>query len=447
MGFVLLFFTVGTVKIVLSFEFGNWLIVESVSLTEDSVLGEVSFGGSFISLSVIDAESAGIEILVWIFVFSLVIRSFLNLFLIFSTGKILPGASFKELSFGFVFVLIFILIFILIFMLVILGPVILGVVGKGGNRLFIKGSFAVFLFQKLLEVFFCACNRSFLKVKWFLQILIGSVLCGCGCFDGFFKVLIFVYDFWLILRVCRSWIIIVELTGFYVWRFYWYILKWNWLFRLCLWFLQGLSIFLFHNLSFYWPLIAVNFFIRFFRIINYLTLFHIVITKVSHKAILRLFSVCNLRSDFRAFGFSYHWIRIRFQRLGFMAISWFRSKRDRGLPELCFHSGDRKRLILLEYERAIFLGLFRSKELLHLVHEHRIRHDVFHVAEDFLYFMRVVSIWVIGHESRANHWGLGDHELVYNEGKNTSGILRGSVVGVEGVVHVRLRLVMENVSE
>ena len=65
------------------------------------------------------------------------------------------------------------------------------------------------------------------------------------------------------------------------------------------------------------------------------------------------------------------------------------------MPEFGFHSGDREWLVLFEDEGAVTLGLFRGEEFFHLVHEHGIRHDIFHVMEDLLYFIGIGWVGVI----------------------------------------------------
>lgn len=203
-----------------------------------------------------------------------------------------------------------------------------------------------------------------------------------------------------------------ELTVFDVCGLDGHVLERNRLFwfgeRLLLWF----NVFLLCDLGFDGSLIAVNFWIWIFWIFYYLTLFYIVITKVSHQSILGLFSHRNLRSHLWAFNFLHVGVWIGPQRFRFILICWFIVIGYRWLPYLGLHSGDWEGLILFEYKGAVFLWLFGGEELLHLVHKHGIGHDIFHVMENLLYFIRVGSIAIVAHEGWAVHWGLWCHELV-----------------------------------
>ncbi len=89
---------------------------------------------------------------------------------IFGAGKILPGASFEELAFGFVLFVIFVINWIEFVLLIMISPCVLGIVGKGRNGLFIKGRLSELIFQEFLEILFGACNGPFLKLNCLFQV-------------------------------------------------------------------------------------------------------------------------------------------------------------------------------------------------------------------------------------------------------------------------------------
>lgn len=113
--------------------------------------------------------------------------------------------------------------------------------------------------------------------------------------------------------------------------------------------------------------------------------------------------------DFRTFYFFYILIHSHFERLRSIWIWWLNQIRIRRLFYLIFHSWDWKGLIVSVNKRAVFFSLFSRKKFLHLVHQQRIRHNVFHVAEDFLHILRY---WVWCYIRPNGHLWLVHHELI-----------------------------------